>query len=69
MCIKYIKGLMAVLALAGAALVTGCADCAPVREEITTVSTYPAAVAELESIETVEAAPILETSSCANGIY
>ena len=62
---KLIKGFMAVVALAGAALVTGCSDCAPVREEIVT-TTYgggcPSAVAELE---TIEAAPLM--NSCSGG--
>ena len=63
MCIKLIKGVLAVVALAGAVLVTGCSNCAPVREEIiTTTSAYPAPVAELE---TVEMAPALD--ACATG--
>jgi len=64
---QFIKGVMAVAALAGAAFVTGCSDCAPVREEITTVSTYPAAVGEIETIET---APALDACNpCATGLY
>ena len=55
---KIIKGMLAVVALAGAVLVTGCSNCAPVREEIITTSAYPAPVAELE---TVEMAPTLQS--------